>query len=87
MKNYKKKSLTILGAGPAGLALGFFAKKKIILVSIDKSLSTSQIENLGAKFYDFLKNSKQIEYTLNSNTVLGKSKNVAGFFLNVLKLK
>jgi leucyl aminopeptidase len=63
------------------------SKKKIILVSIDKSLSTSQIENLGAKFYDFLKNSKQIEYTLNSNTVLGKSKNVAGFFLHGLRLK
>ena len=34
MKNYKKKSLTILGAGPAGLALGFFAKKKSIQFKI-----------------------------------------------------
>ena len=63
------------------------SKKKIILVSVEKSLSTSQIENLGAKFYDFLKNSKQIEYTLNSDTVLSKSKNVAGFFLHGLRLK
>ena len=34
MKNYKKTSLTILGAGPAGLALGFFAKKKNIQFKI-----------------------------------------------------
>lgn len=34
MKFFKKKSLTILGAGPAGLALGFFAKRKSIQFKI-----------------------------------------------------
>ena len=63
------------------------SKKKITLVSIEKNLSTSQIENLGAKFYDFLKNSKQNEFTVNLDTVLSKSKNVVGYFLHGLKLK
>ena len=32
------------------------SKKKIILVSLKKNLNSSAAENLGAKFYDLLKN-------------------------------
>ncbi len=40
--------------------LGFdlSSKKKLILVSLKKNISESQVENLGAKFFDLFKNNK-----------------------------
>ena len=63
------------------------SKKKIILVSVRKNLKSSEVENLGAKFYDQFKDSKQNEYNLNSDTASGHLKNIVGYFLHGLKLK
>ena len=63
------------------------SKKKIILISLKQNLASSDAENLGAKFYDILKNNKQTEYCVNSDTTIGKLKNVVGYFLHGLKLK
>ncbi len=63
------------------------SKKKIILVSLKKNLKNSDLENLGAKFYDLFKNSKSIEYELNSDAISNKFKNIVGYFLHGLRLK
>ncbi len=63
------------------------SKRKIILVSLKKNLSSSDAENLGAKFYDTFKDNKQKEYLLNSDSVSAKLKNTVGYFLHGLKLK
>ncbi len=63
------------------------SKRKIILISIKKNSSISDIENLGAEFYNMFKNLKQKEYFLNSDTISVNSKNYIGYFLHGLKLK
>ncbi len=63
------------------------SKKKIVLVSLQKNLSSSIIESLGAKFYDFFKNEKSKEYYINTDTVLKKFEGLIGYFLHGIKLK
>ena len=63
------------------------SKKKIILVSLKKNLSSSDVENLGAKFYDLFKDFKTDHYNIYSDSVSGKLKNLVGHFLHGLKLK
>ncbi len=63
------------------------SKKKIILVSLKKNLTSSDAENLGAKFYDLFKDLKENNYNVNSDTVPIKLKNFVGHFLHGLKLK
>ncbi len=63
------------------------SKRKIILISLNKNLNSSDAENLGAKFYDQFKDLKQNKYNLNSDTVSIKFKNLVGHFLHGLKLK
>ena len=63
------------------------SKKKIILVSLKKNISTSTVENLGAKFYEMFKDAKQSEYSLISETVSINLKSFIGYFLHGLKLK
>ena len=63
------------------------SKKKIILVSLKEKMKTSEVEHLGAKFYDEFKDSKYNQYNLNSDTVKNKLKNTVGYFLHGLKLK
>ncbi len=63
------------------------SKKKIIFVSVGKNLKASEVENLGAKFYDQFKDVKQNEYYLNSDTASGHLKNIVGYFLHGLRLK
>ena len=64
------------------------SKKKIILVSIEKKLTVSDVENLGASFYDLFKNNKQNTFTINTNATTKNSKNFSiGSFLHGLKLK
>ncbi len=63
------------------------SKRKIILISIKNDLKTSQIENLGAEFYVRINYGKNSEYSISSDTVLGKSNNFLGHFLHGLKLK
>ena len=69
------------------LSFEFSSKKKIILISLKKNIYDTNIENLGAIFYDQFNNYKQTEYYINSDSVLDKSKNLIGHFLHGLKLK
>ncbi len=69
------------------LSFDLSSKRKIILVSLKKNIKNFEIENLGAKFYDLFKESKQNEYNLNSDTVPSKLSNLTGHFLHGLKLK
>ncbi len=69
------------------LTFDISSKKKIILVSLNNKLSTSESENLGAKFYDLVKELKAEEYNLNSNSIPDKLKSHIGYFLHGLKLK
>ena len=62
------------------------SKRKIILVSLKKNLSNSNVENLGAKFYDQFKDSKQLEYIVNSDTISSTFKILIGNFLHGIKL-
>ncbi len=63
------------------------SKKKIILVSFKKNLTTSETENMGAKFYDKIKKFKQNYFVINSDTNKNTSKNLIGYFLHGIKLK
>ncbi|WP_440648969.1 leucyl aminopeptidase [Candidatus Pelagibacter sp. HIMB1521] len=61
------------------------SKKNVILISVKDSLTNSDIENLGAKFYSISKNLKQNKYHIFSETI--RSNNLLGYFLHGLKLK
>jgi leucyl aminopeptidase len=63
------------------------SKRTIILVSLEKNLSSSNAENLGAKFYDQFKDSNKIEFNIDSNTISNNIKNLFGNFLHGIKLK
>ena len=63
------------------------SKRKIILVSLSKDLTISEVENLGADCYKIIKESKKLNFFVNSDTVMKKSKNFVGYFLHGLKLK
>ncbi len=69
------------------LSFDISSKRKLILVSLKKNITNSDVENLGAKFYDLFKDSKQTTYFLNSDTISNKSKIFVGNFLHGLKLK
>jgi leucyl aminopeptidase len=63
------------------------SKKTIFLVSIKKDLKTSDIENLGAKFHNYINYGKKNDYFINSDTVNSNIENFVGYFLHGLKLK
>ena len=63
------------------------SKKKIILVSFKKNLTDSDTENLGARCYEILYELKESEYTVNSDTIQNRYKNVIGYFLHGIRLK
>jgi leucyl aminopeptidase len=63
------------------------SKKKIILVSIEKNIKHFEAENLGAKFYSFLKSIKINNFIINTDYMPYKLKNFVGHFLHGLKLK
>ncbi len=63
------------------------SKKKIILISFKKDLKDTDAENLGAKCYDVLNELKEINYSVNSDTIQNRFKNVIGYFLHGIKLK
>ena len=69
------------------LSFDISSKRKVILVSLAKNLTSSGVENLGAKFYDLFKDFKQKGYILNSDSISRKYKNFIGNFLHGLKLK
>ncbi len=63
------------------------SKKKIILVSAQKNLTSSDAEYLGAKFYDRFKSDKNKSFSVNTDTLSNKLDNFVGFFLHGMKLK
>jgi len=69
------------------LAFDINSKKKIILVSLKKNISNSDVENLGASFYSQFKDAKIKDFNLNSETLLSQNKNFAGSFAHGIKLK
>ena len=69
------------------LTFDITSKRKIILISLKKYLSSSEVENLGAKFYDLFKGFNQNEYVINSDSISIKLKNCIGYFLHGIKLK
>ena len=63
------------------------SKKKIVLVSINKNIKNSDIENLGAELYGRINYGKNCEYTINADSIINKDKSFIGHFLHGLKLK
>ena len=63
------------------------SKKTIFLACIKKDMKTSDVENLGAKFYSYINHDKKNDYFVNSNTISSKIKNFLGYFLHGIKLK
>ena len=70
------------------LSLDLNSKKRLILVSIKKKLESSDIENLGADFYDYIKSRNINKLSIISNTLNSRpEKDFTGHFLHGLKLK
>ena len=69
------------------LAFDISSKKKIILVSLNKNITNSEAENLGAHFYNQFKSNKINEFNLESETLSIKQKNILGYFTHGIKLK
>ena len=64
------------------------SKKKIILINIKDNSNSSDVENLGAELYDFIKVNKILNVVINSNSLKAKpGRNFIGRFLHGLKLK
>ena len=63
------------------------SKKKIVLVSVKKNITSSDMENLGAEFYKTVNHGKKSEYFVNTDSLINKDKNFIGYFLHGLKLK
>ena len=63
------------------------SKKKVVLISVKKNIISSEIENIGANFYDQFKNNKLLEFNLISETLSTKQKNIIDHFVHGLRLK
>ena len=70
------------------LSLDLNSKKRLILVSIKNKLESSDIENLGADFYNYIKDRNINKLSIVSNSLNSRSeKDFIGHFLHGLKLK
>jgi len=69
------------------LTFDISSKRKVILVIIKKKLTASEFESLGAKFYEYFKDNKQLNFTIETDTNLSLIKNFIGYFLHGLRLK
>ena len=63
------------------------SRKKIVLISLKNNVSSSDIENLGAKFFLNCKDLKPNIYNIISESLSNKQRNIIGNFLHGLKLK
>jgi len=81
----------LLKTGDSKKNIFFFeinSKKKIILIPIKDNLKSSDIENLGAKFFGHIKSEKKSkEYYIFSDSIKTDNDNFLGYFLHGLKLK
>ena len=62
------------------LSIDLSSKKKIFLISVKKNISSSQVENLGAEFFNYLKDLKTKEFHIISDVMPIKLKNFIGYF-------
>ena len=69
------------------IAYDLNSRRRIILISIKKKITTSEVEALGAKFYDIFKDIKQNHFDINSETAKNTLQNFVGYFLHGLRLK
>ncbi len=70
------------------LSFDLNSKKKIILINIKESSKSSDVENLGAELYDFIKVNKISNIFINSGSLKAKpGKDFIGRFLHGFKLK
>ncbi len=69
------------------ICLDINSKKTIVLISFKKEIQNSEIESLGAKFFNTLKDLKIKYCIINSDTAPKKLNNSVGHFLHGLKLK
>ncbi len=69
------------------LSFDINSKVKIILVALKTNFTNSDLENLGAKFYDIYKSSKTKVFQINSDTTPKNKDSVVGYFLHGLILK
>ena len=63
------------------------SKKKVFLISVKKNLKVSDIENLGANFYEKINTKKNSEYFIASDSVVNSDKNFLGYFIHGIILK
>ena len=63
------------------------SKRKIILISMNKNIKNSSIENLGAELYTQIQKRKKSEYIINLDTLDSNNSNFILHFLHGLKLK
>ena len=70
------------------LSLDLNSRKRLILVSVKKKLESSDIENLGADFYNYINGRNINKLSIISSTLNSRfEKNFIGHFLHGLKLK
>ena len=69
------------------ISIDINSKKSVVLISLKKEIQSADIESLGAKFFNILKDSRIKDCIINSDTVPTKLKNVVGYFLHGFKLK
>ena len=58
-----------------------------MLISLKKNITNSEVENLGAKFYDFFKNSMTSNFKIYSETIQNNNSYLLGNFLHGFNLK
>ncbi|WP_440652708.1 leucyl aminopeptidase [Candidatus Pelagibacter sp. HIMB1542] len=63
------------------------SKVKITLVSLKKNMVSVELENLGAKFYDFFKSSEIKNFSINTDTISESKSDIIGHFVHGIKLK
>ncbi len=63
------------------------SRKKLILVSIEKNIKNFEAENIGAKFFNYLKNLKINDFLVNTDHLPTNLENFVGYFLHGMKLK
>ena len=63
------------------------SKKTIILVSLKKNLSNTGAEKLGAKLYSYIKEKIKSNYSINTNSMPVKYRDLLGHLLHGIKLK
>ncbi len=85
--SFVKDILKIIDKKKDIFAYDINSRKKIILISLKKKLTSSEAESLGAKFYDIFRDIKQNHFDINSESAKNKLKNFIGYFLHGLMLK